>query len=67
VKIAFSSNTLSFVLIAILGISCTLPMAGCGGSGGPAAVTDDADAQAIADYERMVQEDEAQADADEGE
>jgi hypothetical protein len=39
-------------------------MAGCGGSGGPTVVTDDADAAALAEYERLDAEAEEESEDD---
>ncbi|TWU60146.1 hypothetical protein Poly51_04200 [Rubripirellula tenax] len=66
-KLFLRFNAVSFAMATILGMSCILPLTGCGGSEELSAVTDDADAKAIADYERMIQEDEEAADASEGE
>jgi hypothetical protein len=48
-------------------LACTLiilPMTGCGGSGGTTVVTDDADAEALAEYDRLIEEGDAEADDD---
>ncbi len=41
-----------------------LPLAGCGGSGENQAVTDNADAEALAEYDRLDAEAEAEAEND---
>jgi hypothetical protein len=51
------------LVFMLLGITAITPLVGCG-SGDMRSVTDNADAQAIADYERMVAEAEEKANAE---
>ena len=52
------------VLTAAAATLLIISLSGCGGSGETTAVSDNADAAAIAEYERMVAESEAAANSD---
>ena len=51
------------LFIVVAGFLFAMPVVGCGDSK-PSSVTKDADAEAIAEYERLVAEGEAEADDD---
>ncbi len=54
----------NLVLSAAASSLLTICLSGCGGSGETTTVTENADAAAIAEYERMVAESEAAANSD---
>lgn len=58
------SNISRFVLLVSASLFCSLPILGCGGSNASVSVTDDASAEQIADYEKMMQEAEDEANND---
>ncbi|MGB7343686.1 MAG: hypothetical protein WBD20_05715 [Pirellulaceae bacterium] len=51
------------LLIAFCGF-LLIPIAGCGGSGENSAVTDNADAEALAEYDRQMEAEEAAGEND---
>jgi hypothetical protein len=51
-----------FSAVACLGLCCSF--VGCGGSGEPSVITDDADAAEITEYDRLMSESEEEGDSD---